>query len=275
MQIKDKPTFQKLAKYADYASERTGVISIKEKYRFMFPEGVAYDQVDTNPILNYSNKDFIALNSDDTIRYYLGAFKNFQDHFPIKNINLIYNLVSQDIFDYSDTFKSIFSKLNRNSTFGDLECAKYRYRVNGKLQSFDNVEHLSLDKIFSNIEQQSLLLTSKEVNVVSVVNDKDKNNRERWSVLTQYNDDGVKDLHFTLYSSSELLEKILIEGNRINVLMDRGNFHNIAPNGMKVCLENKVSPSKNIKKELNKLPVMLFRMAYAEYQLRNYINKEI
>lgn len=271
VQIKDRELFNKLKEFASYSSEITKVLCLPDSYRNKIPVEYSVSQViDDKPVLKYDNEKIKIEPMTDEIRCYLDMFKNWQYSVSLKSMEKLQSLVDGNAVAIDGSFKAEFNRLSVSAKVKDLSISSKRYKVNGKMFSFSSIEDVRLVDLFRGITFTEKKMVSKKIKVIDFANGTDSRMRNRVELSFQCEDDNgdIASKSTYIYKNIDPIMTLLNDSNEVNVLFDKNNnIITFLPKDMRVNSIKVYSQSKSSKK-IAKLPVSMFRLAYAEYLIR-------
>ena len=271
VQIKDRELFNKLKEFASYSSEITKVLCLPDSYRNKIPVEYSVSQViDDKPVLKYDNEKIKIEPMTDEIRCYLDMFKNWQYSVSLKSMEKLQSLVDGNAVAIDGSFKAEFNRLPVSAKVKDLSISSKRYKVNGKMFSFSSIEDVRLVDLFRGITFTEKKMVSKKIKVIDFANGTDSRMRNRVELSFQCEDDNgdIASKSTYIYKNIDPIMTLLNDSNEVNVLFDKNNnIITFLPKDMRVNSIKVYSQSKSSKK-IAKLPVSMFRLAYAEYLIR-------
>lgn len=271
VQIKDEKLFDRLKAHASYYSDVTKVLCLPDSFRSKIPvEYSVYQVMEDKPILKYEDGKIKIDPMTDEIRCYLGMFKNWQYSVSLNDMERLQSLVENDIFVVDGSFKAEFTRLPSNAKVKDLNVASKGYRTNGKTFKFSSIEDVKLVDLFRGITFTEKKVSTKEIKIVDFAKGTDRTSKERVEISFQCEDNNgnIVSKSAYVYKNIDPIMTLLNDSNEVNTLFDENdNIVTFLPKEMEVDSIKVYSQSKSSKK-LAKLPVAMFRLAYAEYLIR-------
>lgn len=271
VQIKDKELFNKLKEFASYSSEITKVLCLPDSYRSKIPIEYSVSQViNDKPVLKYDNGKIKIEPMTDEIRCYLDMFRNWQYSVSLKSMEKLQSLVDGNAVIIDGSFKAEFNRLPVIAEVKDLSISSKRYKTNGKMFNFSSIEDVRLVDLFRGITFTEKKMVSKKIKVIDFANGTDSRMRSRVELSFQCEDDNgdIVSQSTYIYKNIDPIMTLLNDSSEVNALFDKNNnIVTFLPKDMKVNSIKVYSQSKSSKK-IAKLPVSMFRLAYAEYLIR-------
>lgn len=261
---------KELLPHALYYSERTNVIAIPDSMAHLVPSCSVSSQDEGLASIVFSKKNFYLNNSTVGHKLYMGTTWGIS----MRDLGKLNDLLSSNVAVATHDVKNLFSLLTLDATVGDLECSKYRYRVNKKMHNFDGIRNVSLKDLFSDIVVKKKEYNNFLFKVRDVYEEVTSNKKTRGIVAGSYmHNEEIIECQSAFYGANADLARECQNGDIMRVLVnDNEKIVTFAPNGFNKTTFETVSPSKDIKRILNGLPVLLFRMLYNEYKFRELIH---
>lgn len=284
LQLTDKEEYERLKKYAFYSSDRTMVLELPDECSSLISQNAKIETIDSKIFVDYKNMKWTFENITDELRYFIGDIYGGKPEYKFETITYIPALVQQGIVILGDGAKTVFKKLNKLAKISDLECINKKYKLNGKQNTFDSVLDEELIYIFSEPLTKVKYISTREAEIINAVQSKDNKGKDFLDVSMQVVEQGYPKTVTTkiyympriMHNNSPLMSLMKV-GNKLNALIEDKSefgkpenliFAGIAPISYSQKEEIIVSPNKKVKKDLGKLPVALYRIAYSEYMLR-------
>lgn len=271
LQIKDQALFEQLKPHAEYYSNRTKVLTLPENKRNLIPSNYQIDVVNKNPELSYAKRKFFVNGIDEIAKLYLGMYNLAGVSCTFRSIDKLNQLLYCGIVVPDKQFENTFSKLTDDATINDLICSECGFRVNHKLHKYKDILDIKVQDLINNTNKINKEKYVYPFNVQDVYTEKDKRGKVRLVVAGSYRDDeGIKDLSAQLYGNITSFEKAFSTSKIINVLLnDKKKYLSFVPAKFTADSIRLLEPTKEFKKELQGLPILLYRIMMEEIYLRN------
>lgn len=276
LQVKDELLFNELIPYADYYSERTRVVSIPESKRNLIPKNYPVNVVNKKPELYYNKRKFYISGVDEVVKLFLGFYNLAGTSFSFKSLDRLNDLLASGVVTPSKEFLSIFPPLKENAQFKDLVCSDCGFKVGNKIRRYKDVMDVYLKDVYLNPDVNVKRYNTYPFKPYDVYTENDKKGRTRMVIAGTYKDGKDEyDLSVYLYGAVSNFEKVFSKETSMNVVLDENKkYVTFAPLEVNKTEDVIISPNSAVKKTLNKLPVLLYRIANEEIKLREIINRK-
>lgn len=271
VQIKDPKLFEELRHKAIYYSQRTNVIVLPDKYKGLIPDEIEKTYTQDLVTVDFKDDSFVTFGASESLIYHLGAIRPKTYTFSLKTVDTMRKLIEQELITPTKEMKEHFKPLSKRSTIGDLTCSHHRYKVGSSFKNFKGILDLELSAAFDSPVIERKNVVSLDASCYSVLHEHDSKGKEYLDIFLQYSvDRDIEESEMKIYSAIRLAELFIKPEKKLTILYDKDKrkVNRIITDSFKQDYEERISPNRETKKLLNKLPVDLYRMAYAEYLMR-------